>query len=526
MRRISGGRAGRRVGAAVVAVGAAVALAAAGCSSSAPTPAHSAAASPDATRGASTSAHPSPTPDLSAYYQQKLAWSACDDGFQCATLTVPLDYAHPTGAVVKLPLVRLPAADPAQRIGSLVINPGGPGASGVQYALAAKSQFTPTVRARFDIVGFDPRGVGGSVPSLSCLSDAQLTEFFNTPPVPASAAEVAQIVAEDKALAAGCEAHDAALLRHISTLDEARDMDVLRAALGDAKLTYLGKSYGTFLGAKYAQLFPTHIRAMVLDGALDPSIGTMQQDLVQAEGFESQLHAFFSWCATQSGGCPLGTSVSGEDARLVSLEQSVRSHPLTYGGRVLGEGLFFDGLAGSLYDPTYGWPDLRVALYDVQNGDAQVMLELSDFLTGRQPNGSYSNLQEANAAINCVDRPSPTSLSTYSADAAAFARQAPDFGAAIAWGSSVCAYWPVPPVEAAAPVRAAGSPPILVVGNTGDPATPYVWAQALARQLAHGVLLTWTGNGHTAYEMGSTCVDDAVDAYLVSLTTSPGLVCH
>lgn len=461
---------------------------------------------------------------LAGYYAQRLRWRSCHTNYQCASLRVPTDYSHPGGSVLSLALIRLPAT--GSRMGSLVLNPGGPGGSGVQFVLNAAADFPAPVRARFDIVSFDPRGVGESSP-VSCLNGHELDEYVSADPEPSTPAQVASVVAASKMFAAGCLGRSGrALLSNVSTLDEARDMDVLRAALGDTLLTYLGFSYGTYLGAKYLQLFPDRIRAMVLDGAVDPSLGVDQLNLTQAEGFETDLNDFVGWCIA-GGNCPLGTSRPAATAALTRLTASVQAHPVPgQGGRLLESGEFFNGLADALYSPAQGWPELEQALGDVQRGSGTLMLELSDQLTGRGPNGQYTNEIEANVAINCVDRPSPRTLSAYEAQARADERAAPLFGAPIVWGSLTCAYWPVPAAESPHPVRNRGPATVLVIGTTRDPATPYEWAQALTSELGNARLLTYQGDGHTAYLRGSSCVDGAVDTYLLGGTLpARGAVC-
>ncbi len=294
-------------------------------------------------------------------------------------------------------------------------------------------------------------------------------------------------------------------------------MDVLRAALGDAKLTYYGASYGTYLGAKYAQLFPTHIRAMVLDGALNPDEPSTQINEVQAGGFQTDLEDFLAACV-KSGSCPLGSTDAEAQAGLEALKASVTAHPENVNGRELGAGEFFEGLADGLYSPA-DWSELWTALGNAKNGNGTDLLLFADSLTERNSNGSYTNLIESNMAINCIDRPYPRSVAVYDRDAKAFAKTAPDFGAAIEYGSLPCAFWRVPPVEQVHPVTAPGAPPILVIGTTRDPATPYVWAQALAKQLSSGVLLTYVGDGHTAYLRQNPCIDAAVKSYIDDLMT-------
>lgn len=513
---------------ALTALAVAGALLVAGCSSgSAASPATSKTSPAAASSGAAGAGPAGPPPTtIAGYYAQKLRWRPCDHGFQCARLLVPFDYQRPAWRRFSLPVIKLPASDPARRIGSLVLNPGGPGGSGVQYALEARSVVSAAVRARFDVVGFDPRGVGGSVPAIHCLTGPQLDKYFATTDDPVTKAQLATVISESKLFARGCEQHSGALLPYVSTEDAARDMDVLRAALGDAKLTYLGKSYGTFLGAWYAQLFPTHIRALVLDGAVDPDESALNMNLVQAQGFEVALRSFTVNCVHLAG-CPLGRgSVSAGIAKLQGLLTRTASKPLLSDipGQPANSAMLLSGVASALYSKSY-WQYLREGLTGAFEGNGTVLVELADALVERSPNGQYTNLMDANMAINCLDRPWPKPLTVWSAAAKSAAKAAPQFGAPIMWGSLPCAYWPVPAVTQV-PLRAAGAPPILVVGTTRDPATPFRWAKALAHDLSSGVLLGWNGDGHTAYLEGSSCIDTAVDNYLINLVTPRnGTIC-
>jgi len=422
---------------------------------------------------------------------------------------VPLDYTKPAGATMNVAVIRKQST--GSHHGSLIINPGGPGASGVDFERQAAFAYA-SLNKHLDLVSFDPRGVGASRP-IRCLSSAQLDAFFNADPDPRTPAARAKLIALSKQFADACWQRNGSYLAHVGTIDAARDMDVLRAALGDSKLTYYGASYGTFLGAKYAQLFPTHIRAMVLDGAVNPAENTVTTDVGQSEGFETDLQDFLRWCANQ-GSCPLGSSQSAAGAGLDRIERQVRAHPVPVGSRSVGAGEFFIGLASGFYS-TSEWPALRQALADVQNNKGAGILALADELTERRHDGSYSNLMESNMAINCVDRDSPRSVAGFDAAASQAAKASPHFGVDILYSSLPCAYWHVPPVERAHPVAAPGAPPILVVGTTHDPATPYVDAQALAAQLgAPGRLLTLDGDGHTAYLRGNACVGGYVNPYL------------
>jgi pimeloyl-ACP methyl ester carboxylesterase len=463
-------------------------------------------------------ARPAGPDTLAGYDAQKLRWSSCHHSFQCTRLLVPFDYQRPAWRRFSLPVIRLPATDPQARIGSLLVNPGGPGGSGVQYALGARTQISAAVRARFDVVGFDPRGVGGSIPAVSCLTGPELDKFFETSDTPVTAAQRAIVVSQSKLFARGCEQHSGALLPYVGTANSARDMDVLRAALGDAKLTYLGKSYGTYLGTWYAQLFPSHVRALVLDGAVDPGESAFGMNVVQAQGFQVALASFIGDCLRMPA-CPLGHggTVAAATARLQTLLNDAARKPLT--SQVSGQPgvapLLLNGIAAALYSKSY-WPYLREGLTAAMAGNGSVLVELSDALLERNQQGQYSNLTEAEAAVDCMDRPWPRSLSAWQSAAVGAAKAAPMFGAPLMWGSLACAYWPVRPAKPVR-LRGKGAPPILVVGTTRDPATPFRWAQALSHDLASGGLLGWNGDGHTAYMVDSSCIDSAVDKYLISL---------
>jgi pimeloyl-ACP methyl ester carboxylesterase len=506
---------------------AALAMLATACSGSGTTSAAPASTGPSSPGPASTGPAPAA---LAQYDAQHLNWQPCHSGFQCARLLVPFDYAHPGGGKrFSLPVIKLPASDPAQRVGALVVNPGGPGGSGVSYALGARTEFPAALRARFDIVGFDPRGVAGSQPALACMTGPQLDTFLATDDMPGSQAQLAEIVAQSKQYAARCEQNSGALLPYVGTESAARDMDVLRAALGQAKLTYLGKSYGTYLGAWYAQLFPNRVRALVLDGAFDPDTPALPDDIIQAQGFQVALTSFMKSCLAASG-CPLGAPGSPVQAAVGKLQAIVvraNAVPLAShlgNGQVADGAMLLNGVASALYSPSL-WPDLKQGLAEAVKGDGTVLLELADLLLERNPDGTYANLVDADTAISCLDRPYPRDLAAWQTAARQAAQAAPLFGASIVWGNLTCAYWPVPSYPLPT-IRAAGAPPILVVGTLRDPATPYRWAQALAGDLSSGVLLGWNGDGHTAYGEGSSCVDTIVNDYFISLKVPrSGMVC-
>jgi len=468
----------------------------------------------------SPSPRPSPAgeddPRLAAFYGQRLGWEDCGDGFECARLRVPLDYDDPAAQSIRLALVRLPASGPGARIGSLVVNPGGPGGSGIDYARRARTAVTGPVRERFDVVGFDPRGVGQSEP-VRCLTDEQTDEFIAADGSPDDAGEERRLLRLAEDFAARCEQRAGALLPHVGTRDAARDMDVLRAGLGDRRLHYLGKSYGTYLGATYAGLFPDKVGSMVLDGAIDPRVSARRQGRAQAAGFEQALAAFVDDCVARSD-CPIGDDRAEGLAAIDRLLARADAEPLeSADGRVATQALVVLGIVAAMYDETNGWPALRVGLRQaIDDGDASVLLLLADFYTDRDQEGRYTNNQnDVIYAVNCLDRPEDGDLADLRAAARSFSRVSPRFGAYIAWGGLPCAVWPAEPESGPAAVRAPGARPILVIGTTRDPATPYQWAKALARQLDSGVLLTYDGDGHTAYARGSSCIDAAVESYLL-----------
>jgi pimeloyl-ACP methyl ester carboxylesterase len=455
---------------------------------------------------------------LRRYYTQKLAWHTCGGaGFQCARMRVPLDYAHPDPADdLRLAVARKKATDTKHRLGSLLVNPGGPGGSAIDYLQYAAYGFPEKVTSRYDMAAVDPRGVARSAP-VRCLSDKGMDAYSAVDVTPDDTAEVNKLVAADTSFAAACRKSSGALLGHVSTIDSARDMDVLRALLGDRRLGYVGKSYGTLLGATYAGLFPSRVGRLVLDGAVDPSMNALQGDRAQAGGFQTAFEAFAKDCVTRSG-CPLGRgSVADAGRRLATLFKKLDAHPLPTGGsRRLTEALGTTGVLSAMYDQDE-WPTLRTALTKAANGDGAGLLRLSDEYYERDTKGHYSNLMAANAAVNCLDL--PPALSGPAAVRAAlpsFTKTSPLFGANLAWSSLTCAYWPVHATGEPRRIAAAGAAPILVVGTTRDPATPYAWARSLAAQLSSGVLLTYNGDGHTAYARGSACIDGAVDRYLLT----------
>lgn len=464
---------------------------------------------PPPTATASPAASPTPPPLAIA----PLDWESCNASFECAEITLPLDYANEAAGTVTLPLIRRPATDTANRIGSMLVNPGGPGVSGVDFVRNAYALYSDDVRARFDIVGWDPRGVASSEPAVDCLDD--LDAFVSADPSPDSIAEQQEQDAVAEEFADGCITRSGDILPYLATEYTARDMDAIRDALGDEKLTYFGYSYGTFLGAVYADLFPDRIRALVLDAAVDPSITAQDDSKNQAAGFESSLNAFLAACEIE----PDCAFHYGDDpaAAYDALMAKLDTEPIYGDGTIeVGVGMAQLGVLSALYSESQ-WPALAEALAAAEAGDGSSLLELSTFITGRYGPSNYTDELEQRIAIACVD----AERLTYDEKVALQAELelvAPRFSdAGVGPAGDPCDFWPVPSLREPKRITAPGSPPILVVGTTGDPATPYQQAVSLADQLSQGVLLTLNGERHTAYGGVSDCIDSAVDAYLIEL---------
>ncbi|MFJ5138067.1 alpha/beta hydrolase [Streptomyces sp. NPDC088707] len=474
-----------------------------------------------AARQASPSSSPSASSEaLKKFYGQKPTWRDCGvTGFQCATLRAPLDYAKPDGQQIDLAVSRVRATGPGKRLGSLLVNPGGPGGSAVGYLQGyAGVGYPAPVRARYDMVAVDPRGVARSEP-VECLTGPQMDTFTQVDQTPDDTAEVNALSAAFKAFSAGCAKKSRAILPHVSTVETARDMDILRAVLGDEKLNYVGASYGTFLGATYAELFPDRVGRLVLDGAMDPSLPAIDLNRDQTAGFETSFRAFAADCVTQPD-CPLGTgSVEAAGEALKKFFRDVDAEPVPTGeSRALGESLATTGVIAAMYDEG-AWPQLREALTQAIGGEGSGLLALADSYYEREADGTYANLMFANAAVNCLDLPAAyRGPADVSKAVPSFEKASPVFGRGLAWAALNCTSWPTPPTGGPHRITAEGAAPILVVGTTRDPATPYKWAQSLAGQLSSGTLLTYEGDGHTAYGRGSDCVDTAINTYLLDGT--------
>lgn len=461
-----------------------------------------------------------------------VAWSAdeCEsapsdvqipEGAECGKLSVPVDYTKPDGEVAQIAMIRFPAT--GDKIGSLIINPGGPGESGVAAAASLVGSMPDSVRERFDLVGFDPRGVGRSTPAVWCNSDEDNDRLRADPQVDYSPEGVAHIESETKDFVQRCvDKMGEEFLANIGTANVARDLDAMRKALGDDKLTYLGYSYGTRIGAAYAEAFPDKVRAMILDGAVDPNADPLEADIRQAAAFQTAFNDYAADCA-KNPSCPLGTDPAKAVEIYKSMVDPLVDDPaktddprgLSYGDAVIGTIL-------PLYSPNL-WRHLTQALSEMRAGRGDTMLALADLYMGRDPKGHYNNSTDVRVAVNCVDEPPITDRDKI-IDQDKRARAAAPF---MSYGEftgnapmGTCAFWPVPPTSEPHELKIEGLPPTLVVSTTNDPATPYQAGVDLAKQLG-GTLLTYEGTQHTVVFQGNKCVDDISAKYLVDVVVPP-----
>ncbi|WP_318201514.1 alpha/beta hydrolase [Streptomyces sp. SCL15-4] len=447
--------------------------------------------------------------------------------WQCATMKAPLDWGRPKGDTIGIALIRARASGPAnRRIGSLVFNFGGPGGSGVTTLPAFGPDYT-TLGTRYDLVSFDPRGVGRSAP-VRCESDARLDEYFQQDATPDDAAERAQLLRRTREFNTACEKNSEKVLPHVRTTDAARDMDLMRQVLGDRKLHYFGISYGTELGGVYAHLFPEHVGRAVFDAVVDPTQNAEQSALGQAKGFQLALDNFARDCTSKTTQCPVGSTPQEVKERIAKLLADLEKKPIPgISPRELTQTAATNGIAQSLYSKDF-WEYLTEGLEEAYDGDGKILMLLSDSMNGRGENGEYSNLAAANAAINCSDDKARYTAGDVRRALPRFRAASPLFGDYLAWGLVSCTDWAVPGAAAHPDVRAPGAAPILVVGNTGDPATPYQGAKKMVDALGKGVgvQLTYKGQGHGAYDSKNKCVQRAVNGYLLDgKVPKAGLVC-
>ncbi|MFE9138957.1 alpha/beta hydrolase [Streptomyces sp. NPDC007355] len=488
---------------------------------------------------------PSGSAGLTALTTQNLAWAPCPapsvaegggeapsplpggTAWECSFLQTPLDWSVPEGETIELALIRARARDKDRRIGSLVFNFGGPGGSGVT-GLPGFAQDYESLRSRYDLVSFDPRGVGRSDP-VECATDKELDAYYALDFTPDDQAEERTLSDAQKKYAAGCEKDAGPALPHVGTENAARDMDLMRQVLGDDKLHYFGISYGTELGGVYAHLFPDNVGRAVFDAVVDPDAGVEEGALGQAKGFQLALDNFARDCVERGDECTLpGTSVAQIESFVTDLLAALDKDPIPgIGDRELTQTQATNGIAQALYSKEF-WTYLEQGLEAADGGDGALLLSLSDSMNGRSQNGTYSNIQAANAAINCVDFKERYTLGQAKERLGEFREASPVFGDFMGWALAGCSQWPVAGTWEHPDVSAPGAAPILVVGNTGDPATPYAGARSMVKALGQGVgvELTYEGEGHGAYNSGSACVKKAVDAYLLDgKVPASGTVC-
>jgi len=480
---------------------------------------------------------------LESFYSQKVEWYDCvatagveksadRTGFQCAKVKVPLDYSQPGGQTIEIAMKKHPATGSARQ-GTLFMNPGGPGGSGVDDVGGMPTSTFAGVQSAYDIIGFDPRGIGSST-AITCSSDAEAKAMEGVSPVDGAGAPVAfeqraAVISEQvKQFEASCAANTkpAELLDHVDTVSVARDLDVLRALSGDQKLNYAGFSYGTYLGAHYAELFPANTGRLVLDGALDPSLTYSERRQGQARGFERALRNYVAWC--QSGqSCPLTGDVDAGVQQIGDVFTSANQSPVPSSDPnrpVKGEDM--KQIVGlMLHSPESSWSVVSEALGQVINKhDASAFRSIADQLDA-QPLVNTGAMM----GTNCLDYRVEGDMATWTAQSKELERIAPRFATVSDAGDLSCQAWGHTGTQPSKALHAKGAAPILVIGTTGDPATPYEWAEALADQLDSGQLLTWEGNGHAAYTNSGhgPCVTQAVDTYLLTGTMpKKGLTCH
>lgn len=478
---------------------------------------------------------------MDEFYAQELDWGSCEDsggisGFfggddqQCAQLTVPVDYSDPEGETTTVAMARLPSTGDAPE-GALVVNPGGPGGSGVDLISQSGPLFGDDLREGYDIVSFDPRGVSRS-DEIQCFDDdAALDAWRSQPSLMGQDITAEDLREEYRELGEGCAEHSGPVLEHMDTASVAKDLDVMRAALGQDRTDYLGFSYGTRIGAEYARQFPARVGRFVLDGAVDPQASNSEVAMGQAVGFESALRDFMEDCTQNSADCFTdGSADDGMEEVQQILARSADEEITGPDGRRVTPVQVAEGIITPLYS-TATYPRLNQALRDASDGDYDALQELSDLNHGRQEDGTYhGNSTVAFSAVNCLDS---TDDSVTDQDMAAqqqeLTERAPTFGPYLGYAEAACQGWPYGPVEEDPdePAEYSGDSEILVVGGTEDPATPYAWSEALTEQLGRATLLTREGMGHVSYSSGNGCIVEAVDAYLLEgILPEEGTVCR
>ena len=456
---------------------------------------------------------------LEKFYGQKVSWAPCKDKpqMQCANVKVPLDYKKPGGKAITVAMAKLPAKG-GKPIGSLFVNPGGPGESGIDLVSRADKSFSKDVLDKYDIIGFDPRGVGSSAP-VDCIDNRELGKILDSDIDTSTEAGRKARKAQARQIAKGCKEKSGELLAHVGTEPAARDMDVLRGLVGDEKLNYIGLSYGTQLGGAYADLFPKKVGRMVLDGAANPQQSFLPSTYTQMLSFEKSFERYAERCV-KTGNCSLGPSVDAAKKKMRALLDQARVKPFKTSdpNRPLNQTMLHSAVISLLYEDRT-WSVFNQAFDQlIKQNDGSLFLKVFDATSSREGDGNKGNRAEAYWAINCADY-AQESEADYLKYANKLKREAPAIGAFSAQDTIafyMCAELPHHPKSNPGPYRAKGSAPIVVIGTKYDPATPYSWAPALHKSLSNSVLLTWEGDGHTAYGRGSSCIGSAVDKYLLT----------
>ena len=468
--------------------------------------------------GTSTSSDTSVNPlnTTTDFILNPIVWTACDGStntaVECGNIEVPFDYADPEQGSFVLYVKKHNAANPADRIGSMMVNPGGPGFGGSSLADDARYYFSQDLIDRFDIIAWDPRGTGESTPAVDCVDT--FDEYFGLDSPPETPEEKQALIDASQAFNDKCAENSGTILPYISTQASAQDINSLRLALGEEKVSFFGFSYGSELGTTWATMFPETVRAIVVDGAVDPNASSTEEGMNQAKGFEGQLATFLKQCSEKTT-CAFHNGGKAESAfdQLVldidttPLEVSTDRTPVT-------QGVLFTAVAQAMYSDYY-WPQLSEALSEAQNGDGKGILQLYDDYYQRKDDGTYGNELEAFLAISCLDDPGASSTQDVDSHIEDFIAAAPRLGGNFAYGYS-CALWPVKQA-AKVNITGKGAGPIVVVGTTGDPATPLDSTRKMALSLEQGILIVVDANQHTGYG-ANNCVVKAVDDYLINLS--------
>jgi len=453
---------------------------------------------------------------LEDYKSQELNWRSCYDGFECSSFKVPVDYTKIDNQSFTLKVLRHNALDQKNKLGSIVVNPGGPGGSATLYAYNAEYILSKEINEKYDVVGFDPRGINESG-EIRCLTDEEEDEFLNADASDGKSANVAALSATSKDFADKCAKAAGKKLGHYSTLEAAKDMEILRLLLNEKKLNFLGKSYGTYLGTLYAALYPETVGRIVLDGAVSPNVSMREQQLAQAVAFDKALNNF------------LATQKRFKLSDIKKLLSDADTNPMEGSdGRYAGQSIAITAIATTLYDSGDGWKDLKKMLNQaILKRDPAEMFKQADDYNNRDSAGNYySNQTDVSIIINCLDWKEPRTIEEITSDRGAFTKAAPIFGPYLYLAGLPCKYWKTEPQLPPMPLKNIDTSPVLVIGVTNDPATPYEWAEDLVKVFTNGKLLTLNGDGHTGHNQGNECVDSVVDSYfLTGKIGSEPLIC-